>query len=392
MRADSVAWERAAEVRAAAAGWRRGGFIDEATERAVQEAFPDPCVTPSLIWRVLTAAAVAAVVLCTLIACVVAFGESARVGQLLLLLFAIACLVATDRLEASPRLARRGAAGAASVLGVGFLLGAFALFLSETLRLRLDDGIDTLLIAGVVVCGAACWRWGNPLFAALAGLSLFLFLARLPHGRPFWLLIGAALAGLAARRLDAQAWAPSHRLGAAVLVVAGIGAVYAAVNVYSFDERLLESLARFAPDRVPPSRPLLVLSAIATAAMPVAVLGWGARSRRAFLLDTGIVLAALSLVTLRHYVHLAPLWTVLTLAGAALVLGALAVERTLRRAPRRERAGFTAEPLFSDERRQQTLQIVPVVAAFAPAAATSERPGFAGEGGRFGGSGATEKF
>ena len=392
MRADSVAWERAAEVRAAAAGWRRAGFIDEATERAVQEAFPDPCVTPSLVWRGLTAGAVAAVVLCTLTACVLAFGETASVGQVVLLLFAVVCLVATDRLEASPRLARRGAAGAASVLGVGFLLGGFALFLGETLRLRLDDGIDTLLIAGVAVCGAACWRWGNPLFAALAALSLFLLLARLPDGRLLCLLLGAVLAGLAARRLDTHAWAPSHRLGAVVLVMAGIAAGYAAVNVYSFDEHLLENLARFAPDRGGPSRPLLALSAIATAAVPLAVLTWGARSRRAFLLDTGIVLAALSLVTLRHYVHLAPLWTVLILAGAALVLLALAVERALRRAPRRERAGFTAESLFSDERRQQTLQIVPVVAAFTPAAAASERPGFAGEGGRFGGGGASEKF
>jgi len=392
MRADSIAWERAAEVRAAAAGWRRAGFIDAATERAVGEAFPDPCMTPSLVWRALTAGAVAAIVLCTLTACVLAFGETASVGQVLLLLFAIACLVATDLLEASPRLARRGAAGATSVLGVGFLLGAFALFLSETLRLRLDDGIDALLMAGVVVCAASCWRWGNPLFAALAALSLLLLLGRMPHGRLLWLLVGAVLVGLAARRLDTHAWAPSHRLGAAVLVVAGTAAVYAAVNVYSFDEHLLENLARFTPDRVAPSRPLLVVSAIATAAVPLAVLAWGARSRRAFLLDTGIVLAALSLVTLRHYVHVAPLWTVLSLAGAALVLVALAVERALRRAPRRERAGFTAEPLFSDERRQQTLQIVPVIATFTPTAAAAERPGFAGEGGRFGGGGATEKF
>jgi hypothetical protein len=125
--------------------------------------------------------------------------------------------------------------------------------------------------------------------------------------------------------------------------------------------------------------------------VPLAVLAWGARSRRTFLLDTGIVLAALSLVTLRHYVHLAPLWTVLIVAGAALVIAALVVERALRRAREREIAGFTAEPLFSDERRQHALQIVPVVAAFTPAAAT-DRPGFAGEGGKFGGGGATEKF
>ena len=77
------------------------------------------------------------------------------------------------------------------------------------------------------------------------------------------------------------------------------------------------------------------------------------------LLDTGIVLLALSLVTVRHYVHVAPLWVVLALSGALLVVLALAVERALRRAPAGEVAGFTADPLFLDERRQQALQLVP---------------------------------
>jgi hypothetical protein len=135
-----------------------------------------------------------------------------------------------------------------------------------------------------------------------------------------------------------------------------------------------------------------MLSALATAAFPLAVLIWGARSRRMFVLDTGIVLAALSLVTLRHYVHLAPLWAILTLSGAALVVLALAVERALRRAPGGEIAGFTADPLFADERRQQALQIVPVVAAFTAPASVPEEKGFVGGGGRFGGGGAEEKF
>jgi len=47
-----------------------------------------------------------------------------------------------------------------------------------------------------------------------------------------------------------------------------------------------------------------------------------------------IVLFALSLVTLRHDVHIAPLWVMLTLSGGALVVLALAVERALRRATR----------------------------------------------------------
>ena len=64
MRPESIAWERAAEVRDAAAGWRRAGAIGAPTHEAVRNAYPDPCVTPSAVWRVLTAVMVSAIVLC----------------------------------------------------------------------------------------------------------------------------------------------------------------------------------------------------------------------------------------------------------------------------------------------------------------------------------------
>jgi hypothetical protein len=394
MRPEPIAWERAAEVHEAARGWRRAGAIDQATERTICDAFPDPCVTPTVVWRVVTALMVAAVILCTFGAVSLAIGGGESALHVLLLLFGGACLVATDVTDATPRLARRGAAGATSVLGVGFFLVGFGLLLTDTFRMGIDDTIDAVLVAGALTGGLTCWRWGSPLFAALATVSLVLYLGRLPQGRLLWLLAGLALAGLAGRRLDAPSWAPSHRLAAAVLVVAGLVAAYAAVNVYSLDERLLENLARYGASRDPASPRLRVLSALATAAFPVAVLAWGARSRRAFVLDTGIVLLALSLLTLRHYVHLAPLWAILTLSGATLVVLALAVERRLRRAPGQEISGFTADPLFSDERRQRGLQIVPVVAAFTPTATPPAAPGkeFTGGGGKFGGGGAGEKL
>jgi len=393
MRREAIAWERAAEVDAAARGWRRAGAIDEATHRRIREAFPDPCVTPGAVWRVLTGAMVAAIVLCTLAAMALSVWRSSSELQALLLLWGAACLVATELLEASPRSARRGAAGATSVLGVGLFLVGLGLTLVETVRLRDDDAIDVLLVAAVLTCGLAAWRWGSPLFAGLAGGALFCALARLPGGRLLWLLAGAALAGAAAWRLDDVRLAPSHRLGAAVLTVIGIGAVYAAANVYSLDEGILEHLARLAPSREDLPRGARLAAAGATALFPLVVLAWGLGSRRTLLIDTGIVLLALSLVTLRHYVQLAPLWVVLTLSGALLVVVALALERALRRARDGELAGFTAEPLFSDERRQQALQILPVVTTFAPEArAPGPEPGFAGEGGRFGGGGAQEKF
>jgi hypothetical protein len=393
MRREAIAWERAAEVDAAARGWRRAGAIDDATHRRIREAFPDPCVTPGAVWRVLTGATVAAIVLCTLAAMALSVWRSSAQLQALLLFWGAACLAATEALEASPRSARRGAAGATSVLGVGLFLVGFGLVLVETVGLGDDDAIDVLLVAAVLTCGLAAWRWGSPLFAGLAAGALFCGLARLPQGRLLWLLVGAALIGAAARRLDDGRLAPSHRIGAAVLTVLGIGAVYAAANVYSFDEGFLEHLARLAPSREHLPRGARLAAGAATALLPLGVLAWGLGSRRTFLLDTGVVLLALSLLTLRHYVQLAPLWVLLTLSGALLVILALAVERALRRARAGELAGFTAEPLFSDERRQQALQILPVVTAFTPEARTpGPEPGFAGEGGRFGGGGAQEKF
>jgi hypothetical protein len=333
-------------------------------------------------------------VLCTVGAFWIAIQPGDTGLSLLLLVLAVASFTATEVLEASPRLARRGAAGATSFWAGVLLLGGLGLFLDGHRGIGSDHVVDAVLLASALVWGTACWRWGSPLLAALSAGSLFAFLARLPLGRAWWLGAGAALAGVAARRLDDAGWAPSHRRAAAVLVLVGVAAAYVAVNVYSLDEHALEGLRQFAPSRSAPPRVLVVLAAIATAVLPLGIVAWGWVSRRTFLLDAGIVLLGLSLVTLRHYVHVAPLWVVLTTAGAGLIGLALAAERTLRRSPGGERAGFTANALFSDERWQRMLHAVPAVAAFAPAApgAVAEAKDFAPDGGTFGGGGASEKF
>lgn len=394
MRPQSAAWERAGEVREAADGWLRAGVIDRRTHEAIARACPDPRVTPAVAWRVLTAGIVTAVVLCTLGAVGIATEPRTTGLCVLLCVFAAACIAATERLEGSPRLARRGAAGATAFWGSILLLAALGLALHEGAGVGFDHATDVVLVAGALVWGVGCWRWGNPVFAGFSVISLFLFLGRLPLGRVLWVLAGSALTGLAVRRLDDGAWAPSHRRAATIVLVIAVAAVYVAVNVYSLDTRLLESLRPFVPRpiTVPPGG--FVLAALATALLPLVVLAWGLVSRRPVVLDTGIVLVALSLATLRHYVHVAPLWAVLTASGAALVGLALIVEWTLRRSPGGERAGFTADALFSDERRQRLLETVPVAGAFTPAApvAPAQEKGFAGGGGTFGGGGASEKF
>jgi hypothetical protein len=392
MTPESAAWDRAAEVRAAADGWLQAHAIDQATFDRIGAAYPDPCVTPSFVWRVLTAGMVTAIIICSLGACWIAVGAKGLGLQVLLAMVAVACLIATELMERSPRYARRGAAGATAFWTVLLAVLALGLFLLDTMKLGLDDGLDAVLAVGCLAWAAAAWRWGNWLFAGCSAASLFLFLARFPQGRIFWIVVGVALIAVSARGLDTPSLTPSHRRAATMLVVLGIGATYAATNVYSLDAHLLEDLRRLAWTRVPPPPALFALSAIGTALFPLVILLWGIGSRRTIVIDAGIVLLGLSVVTLRHYVHIAPLWVVLTVSGAIVVVIALLIERALRRAPGGEISGFTADVLFSDERRQRALQIGPVVATFTPPAHVTEDKGFAGGGGRFGGGGASEKF
>ncbi len=394
MRPESIAWERAAEVRDAADGWRRAGAISAPTHEAIRNAYPDPCVTPSVVWRVLTGVMVTAIVLCSFGAFALALRPREVGLSLLLWLFGAACVVATERLEVSPRLARRGAAGAAAFWGILLFLGGLGLLLHEIPAIPGGDALRLFLLTSALTWAAACWRWGSPLFAGLSVGSFFVLLAQVQFGRVLWIVVGVVLAGVAARRLDDGALAPSHRRAAMVVLLAAVAAIYVALNIYSLDHDLLEWLRPLAPQRVVPSAVLFAGAAVATAVLPLGVLAWGWRSRRTELLDAGIVLVALSLVTLRYYVHIAPLWAVLLVSGATLVALALAVERALRRLPGGEQAGFSTDALFSDDRGQQVLQVVAVAGTLTPAAAAaaSAEKSFVLGGGASGGAGASGKF
>ena len=394
MRPESIAWERAAAVRAAADGWRRAEAIGAPTHEAIRNAYSDPCITPSAVWRALTAVMVTAVVLCTFGAFALAIRPREIGLGLLLWLFGAACVVATELLEVSPRFARRGAAGAAAFWGILLFVGGLGLLLREIPAIPGEDALRLFLLTGALTWAAACWRWGSPLFAGLSVASFFVLLAQMPFGRVLWIVVGVVLAGVAARCLDDGALAPSHRRAAMVVLLAAVAAIYVALNIYSLDHDLLQTLRPSAPQRVVPSVIVFAGAAAATAVLPIAVLAWGWRSRRTALLDAGIVLVALSLVTLRYYVHLAPLWAVLLVSGAALVALALAVERALRRVPDGEQAGFTTEALFSDDRGQKVLQVVAVAGTLTPAAAAaaSAEKSFVPGGGASGGAGASGKF
>ena len=388
MKIEWVAAERVEEVRAAAERWKRAGAVDSGTFDEISRRYPEPRPLPAPLWRILTAFFVTAVLLLLTGALFIAFRPGIDSASILLFVLAAVCIVAAEVQEGSPALALRGGAGATSFWGIVLFLAGVFLLLQETLKVRERSGMTLLLLAALAACVLAAWRWGSPAFAVFAGVSLFILLARAPSGRLLWVAGGVVLTLVFERVLDRPSWSPSHRRCAAVLVVGGLLGVYAAVNLYSLDHRLVESLRGARLDLSGPRLQERIWAIVGTAALPVAVLWWGARSRRTFVLDAGIVVTALSLITLRHYVHIAATWLVLSLAGTALVLLSLALNRWLSKGQKKERDGFTAEPLFTDEARLRALELVPVVAAHAPGPRPPVEPGYQGGGGSFGGAGA----
>jgi len=392
LKGEWVAAERAEEVRAAARGWRRAGAVSEGTFEEILRRYPEPRALPAPLWRILAFVFGSFILLAVFAAFLVAAGPNPSGAWVLCAVFGVAFIAIAEIQARSPAMALRGGAEAAGFWGLVLLVAGLFLLLEEDLHISEPTGPNLVLLGAALLLALAAWRWGSPVWAFLAAVSLFLLLGRVPGGRLLWIVCGVALTWAFERLLDRPSWSPSHRRCAAVLVVAGLLGVYAAMNLYALDHRFVEFLRERALDLPGPRFRERIWSMLGTAILPVAVIRWGIRSRRTFVLDTGLVLSAVSLVTLRFYVHVAPLWVVLTVSGGAVFLLALALNRWLSRGVEKERDGFTAEPLFADEARLRALELVPVVAAHAPEARPPVEAGYQGGGGSFGGGGAGGSF
>jgi hypothetical protein len=384
MRAAWVRAERDSEVRQGARAWRKAGSIDDAALSAIEETYSAVWPTPGRTWGVLLFFFVS----CFVVGLLFSLGTAHALG-LTAFLLAGGLAFAADRLRQSASTVGAAAGDAAAFWSVVCLL----IGTGEAVHWNASTGTLVLLV-GSLAWAAAAWRWGYPAFPGFAALFFFLLLARFPPGRALWLVLGAALATAGVPLLDRPALAPSHRRGAAAVLAVSLAAVYAAINLYSFDHGLIEKISDWGWNLASVhAGGIRTLSAIATGVFPLFVLGWGIRSRRTLLLDAGIVGAALSLVTLRFYVHIAPLWAILSVAGSGVILLALGVHRWLARSPGREAGGFTAEPLFEDKEAQQALGAVGALSLTPEARIATPEPGkFSGGGGGFGGAGSSGTF
>jgi hypothetical protein len=221
-----------------------------------------------------------------------------------------------------------------------------------------------------------------------------LLAAQFPGSRPLWIVVAALLAAGASAARASRSLAPSHREGLELVRFVGLAAVYAGVNYLSVDKGWLEEISRVVGTPHHRGGEVgLLLAGLGTALYPPAIIAWGVRSRDRVVIAAGVLFAALSLATVRFYVHVAPLWVVLCAAGAALAGASVLLERWLRSGEDGERFGFTAAPLCDEGRRERLLPVAAAL-ALAPAARIlpDEGPGAAGKGGAFGGGGADGSF
>jgi hypothetical protein len=386
VRPECVAASRAADVRRAARAWERAGVIDGPTRAAIESAQPSDGHPHAMAWRV-------AIFVIASVATVAAFAAFAGIlrggGAASWLFFGVVLAAATEALDRSS-LRGNGAAGATSFWAVVTISAGFAA-LAEKGGGNSGE-VEIGLFVAALAFALACWRWGFEVYGAFGAVAFFFLLAQFSGARALWIAAALVLLAGAFRLLDRAALAPEHRAAAAGVFGTSAVALYAAINLYSVDRRVIETVRGFHGSTLQPSATAQAAAAFATALLPLVFLVWGIRTRRRRVLDLGAVFAALSLATLRYYVHLAPLWTILCVAGAALLILALAVNRKLRRSPDGEWGGFTARPLYSG---MGALPAAAVVAGFAPEARLTpapQPPGFTGGGGTSGGGGATGSF
>lgn len=376
--------ERMHAARSAIAAFRRAGLLGEEAAEKGEALFLEPGPHAGPVGRILAALFVSGAIVMFAFFAAQATGVRSVTG-----LAFVGCallVVATEMILAAPRFAFSGAAGTAGFWAwVAFVTFVYAL-------LEPSDAVPWVALPlAALAAFAAAWRWGLPLHAFLGAAAFFGWLARFPQGRLLWVVVALAAAALLGRVLD-RPEAPSHREALVAALGTALGGLYLALNLWSVTEKAVEEIGG---RHDAPGAFWVGAAWMGTFLVPLAVLAWGVRTRRRWLLGLGGAFAALSAVTLRRYVHVAPLWELLTPAGIALALLALGLIRALGK--RGELRGFTDAPLLTRPGRGEALGAVALVASQLPSLhPPAARPGdgsrFDGGGGSSGGGGASDSF
>ncbi|MGV8038882.1 MAG: hypothetical protein AB2L07_01975 [Thermoanaerobaculaceae bacterium] len=387
MRAECVAAERAQAVRDAAAAWAEAGLLspDEAT--TVAERFPDDRVRAAPAMAVLSFvfAAVAGVAVLVLASLVLDSPAAA-------LLVAPPLAFGVEWLTGPGRRVRTGIEDGLSLALVASVAVGVFWIADEGLGLSASHSVRVLLPVLAAVCGLASWRWGMPLWAVPGALLAYQFLATFGSGR--WLMLGVALAltPVLSHGSKHERLTPSHRVALAIALAASLTAAYLALNVYSLDRSWIEMLEWDRHGEREWGGVVRLACLAGTALLPVAVLARAIRARERVLLWCGALMLAASCVTVRAYLHVAPTWLLLVLAGGTCLGGALLLRRWLDAGQGGERGGFTAAELGGGGHPQRLAETVAILATLTPAAPPRPPAGFQPGGGGLGGGGASDTF
>jgi len=393
MKAEVALADRRHEVRAAAKGWRRAAAIDEETRKRIDAAYPDDRNRLGPVFRVLVFG-FSLVVLQSAFGIVgmmfASAGES--VAAVVFFVFGLG-LAALTEVQLGPLKRRQGGTEAATAfLSVSLIIGSVLWLILQSSHPGEQVVVNTILIVASIILAAAGLRWGYSIFVVVAAIGVFVLLARTPFGRLSWMVLPLVLAPALFGAADSARLAPPHRRSSEAFALVSLVFLYLAVHLGSWDLGVVEMLNGFYGHIERPPSLWRTFCAVATALVPLLTVAWGLVARRRSLINLGFVGILASLVTLRIYVHVAPLWVAL-IAGGAFAIGlALIVRRYLDSGPEHERHGFTAEPLFTDPEGRSPLEVAASVATFTPAARPVPQPGFEAGGGRSGGGGASGNF
>jgi len=385
---EHVAADRAAQVRRAAAGWRMTGLINEASERAVRDLFPDDRVRVGMAFRVLLAIFAGVAGLAALILAILVTDGPAVAWVVAPILVAL-----TEGLVGSGKRAQGGIEEGLSFAAWVAVIVACVWLGDKGFGCREEALLRLALLGAAGAAGLAAWRWGMPLYAVAGAVSGFILLGTFDGGR--WLILGTALAftPLLSHGRSHPRVAPALRECLTAVMMACLAAIYLCVNYYSLDHRWIERAHHYQAAEGELGLVVGLAGVLGTALLPLAVLRRGIVTRDRLLLWFGLAGIAVGAVTLRAYVHLAPLWLLLILSGLAVFGLATLVGRYLEGGQDGERGGLTARPLGTATDLGKALEVAGTIASLTPAAPpTSPSTGFKGEGGQFGGGGASESF
>lgn len=385
MRLDTSSADRKQSVREAAQEWLNAGWIEREAWQRIKTMYVDDRVRTGVAFRILFFILTLAAVMGFLGAMYIRAEDQMLIAAFALIA-GVACWGITEYLILSKKRRQGGIEAAFSAAAIINLMIGLFVILSESHLLYGYAFFRVSLIALSLLTAAAAWNWGYWPYMALSAGSLFFAAMDMPGDRLVWTILTIILYPWLVRGCDSHKLPPSQRKCAAAFLLTMIAALYAAINIWVLDNHMLGG--HFRTTNIP-----RWLYSILTAALPIILFIIGVMKRRRLFLVLGFLFGLLSLITLRMYVHLIPLWVALTGGGILLLAIAAALRRYLDSGANRERAGFTADPLADHPGKHRGVEILASVATLTPnASPASENSQFRGGGGDFGGGGASGSF